>query len=355
MTKNSYLLGSLGNSRNNNFDFIRSIAAVMVIFSHSFTLALGDNRNEWLSVLTHKQVTFGTIAVSIFFVVSGYLITQSYDKSKNIIKFIKARALRIIPALIAVVIMSTFILGPFITKLSMYQYFTCKETYGYLRAIFIFKMPYTLPGVFCDNPYPNAVNGSLWTLVTEAKCYIITGGLGALKLLRKQVILIIFIGIYLLMFFNYSYSLYLFTCFFIGSLLYMYREKIRICNLYLILSIIFLIIGGMFGFLKLIFPLFGGYLVIDLAFNQKLNLHNFSKYGDFSYGLYIYAFPIQQLIVYISKYNINTYLLFLIALPIILIFSVLSWFIIEKPCLKLKNIKNVTKFSIKNLMLKKSN
>lgn len=353
MDKNSFILGDLSDSRNNNFDFIRLIAAVLVVFSHSFPLTLGDDQQEWLTILTNKQVTFGSIAVFIFFIVSGYLITRSYDKSKNLLKFFKARMLRIIPGLIVVVLITTFLLGPIITELSLMQYFSSKETYRYLGAIFIFKMPFTLPGVFENNPYPDAVNGSLWTLVNEAKCYIIIGGLGALNLLRRKVILIISIMLYVLFIIKYNYSLYMFVCFFAGSLLYMYRDKIKVSFRYFIVSLVLLLTAGTFGFLIIAFPILGSYIILYTAFNKKIKLHNFSKHGDFSYGVYIYAFPIQQLIVYMSNYTINPYLLFLIALPIIFVFSILSWHLIEKQCLKLKNSRMVPKFLNNNIRLRK--
>lgn len=346
MNSNSILLGDLSNSRNNNFDVIRFLAAVIVVFSHSFPLSLGDNQKEWLSNITEGQATLGYISVFTFLIISGYLITQSYDRTKNILKYTQARILRIIPGLTVLILLTTFLLGPVFTELSLSQYLASKDTYRYLRAILVFKMPYTLPGVFSRNPYPYTVNGSLWTLVCEAKCYIIIGGLGVLNLLKKKVIMFLFMVILIWFNVHNSDTLFMFVCFFAGSAYYMFRNKIKICFQYFIISLVLLLTAGIFGLLKEAFPILGGYIVLYLAFNQWIKLYNFNKHGDFSYGIYIYAFPIQQVIVYLSNYTINPYLLFLISMPLILVFSILSWHLIEKQCLKLRNIRVFDKSSI---------
>ena len=104
-------------SRINNLDIIRFIAATLVVFSHSYPLTLGNNGSEPFAVFSNGQMTFGELAVSIFFVISGFLITQSYDRSKDLIYYMKARTLRIFPGLIFCVILTVFLLGPFFTRL----------------------------------------------------------------------------------------------------------------------------------------------------------------------------------------------------------------------------------------------
>jgi len=89
--------------RRNNFDFIRLVAAIMVIFSHSWPLTEGSNRYEPLAVFTHNQIDFGSLAVYMFFIISGFLIAMSYDRTRNLGRFVKARVLRIVPALLVVI------------------------------------------------------------------------------------------------------------------------------------------------------------------------------------------------------------------------------------------------------------
>ena len=104
-------IGQVCEGRNNNFDFIRFIAASMVIYSHAFPLSRG-NDGELLKDITNGQWSFGSLAVAVFFVISGFLISQSYDRKNQPLNFIKARILRIFPGLIVVILLSALVLGP---------------------------------------------------------------------------------------------------------------------------------------------------------------------------------------------------------------------------------------------------
>jgi peptidoglycan/LPS O-acetylase OafA/YrhL len=179
--------------RKNNFDFIRFLAATLVIFSHSYPITTGNNGSEPFGILSNGQMTFGELAVSVFFVISGFLITQSFDRSKNIFYYLKARILRIFPALIMVVILSVFFLGPIFTDLSLKNYFSDPQTIDYFKTITLYWMQFDLPGVFQSNIYPGAVNSSLWTLWFEFFFYIVVAFLGVTKLLNKWIVLVGFI------------------------------------------------------------------------------------------------------------------------------------------------------------------
>ena len=152
-------------TRKNNFDIIRFLASLMVVWFHSYPLTLGiTGGTDQLAFLTGGQVTFGGLAVMIFFIISGFLITMSYDRSNDLTKFTKARILRIFPGVIFVVLLSTFVLGPLVTNIELKEYLTNFQTYKYLLAMSLYKMQYALPGVFETNVYQISVNGSLWTL-----------------------------------------------------------------------------------------------------------------------------------------------------------------------------------------------
>ena len=101
MSEPTLTLKDLASGRNNNFDFIRFVAASLVIFSHAYRLATGRGDIEPLVLFSGSQIWFGHLAVIIFFVISGFLIAQSYERSSNVIVYFWARALRIIPALVA--------------------------------------------------------------------------------------------------------------------------------------------------------------------------------------------------------------------------------------------------------------
>jgi peptidoglycan/LPS O-acetylase OafA/YrhL len=345
MDNNGLSLKILSRGRVNNFDFLRFIAAVFVIFSHSFPLTYGTNKKEIFYILTHGQLSFGNLAVKIFFIISGFLIAQSWDNTKNILKFMKARILRIFPGIIVVVLLSTFVLGAVFTTYPLKEYFNTPATYRYLSSITLYKLHYNLPGVFGDNIYKNAVNGSLWTLMYEFNCYILIGLLGVFKILKKQIILPLFILTFILNVINLKNnsliinSIPLLTCFLAGTLFYCYKDKITLKASYFLLCLILFLISTQFPHFDSVSTLLLPYIILYLAFTPAIKLNKFASKGDLSYGIYIYAFPIQQIIVHLFDGNLHWYTDFVIALPFVLICSFISWHLVEKPCMKLKNIE----------------
>ena len=150
---------------NNNINALRFIAAFMVIFSHSFVLV-----NNELPLIF--GISVGGVAVDIFFVLSGYLIAKSWSRDENILRYFLRRFLRIFPALFVIVLLTIFVLGPLTSNLSPEAYFANPDVYKYLLNAILIRNDY-LPGVFENNPYPNAINGSLWTLTIEACMYLL--------------------------------------------------------------------------------------------------------------------------------------------------------------------------------------
>src|SRR5258706_5042779 len=142
----------------NNFDFLRLFAAGLVLVSHLSTLS-GTKDNRLLILL--DSLNLGGLGVSIFVVISGYLVMQSWRSDAVLHRYASRRALRIFPGLIAVVLLTMLVLGPLVSKFSLLEYFREPNVLRYLNALLLFPMPFALPGVFYDNPYPVAVNGSL--------------------------------------------------------------------------------------------------------------------------------------------------------------------------------------------------
>ncbi|HHV10259.1 MAG TPA: acyltransferase [Clostridiales bacterium] len=332
-------------NKRNNFDLIRLIAAVMVIYSHSYALCGKTDPGP-----SFYQQTYGGLGVAIFLMISGFLVTLSWFKSENLSVFLKARCLRIFPALIFVIFITTFILGPIVTSLPLPQYFSNPDTYRYLKTITLFDVRYYLPGVFTDNVYQYAVNGSLWSLVYEFIFYLIVAFFGVTGLLKRKSVTIFLFAITLtLSSLNafptfHIYTIYfsqflpLFTYFTAGMLFYIFKDHIPLSKSFAAISILVLILASFFSGLNIsLFIIFGTYLIFFIALSPDIKLPQISKVGDFSYGLYIYAFPVQQFVVWIYGNKISPINNFMLSTIIALFFSAFSWHIIEKNFLKLKN------------------
>jgi peptidoglycan/LPS O-acetylase OafA/YrhL len=182
-------LESVISGRENNLNIIRLFAAFMVLFSHAFILS---GSNEPITLFYNE--TYGVFGLDIFFVMSGFLITQSYLRTHNPAHFIWSRALRIFPALFCVVTLTAFVLGPLVTTLPLDAYITNPRTYSYLLTLTLYIGPNSLPGVFPHNPFAFAVNGSLWMLKYMVAFYALVLFLGITKVLdKKRIILMMFL------------------------------------------------------------------------------------------------------------------------------------------------------------------
>ncbi len=343
----------------NNFDLIRFIAASFVIITHSYSL-IGSSQKDWLFQSTNGSILFSHLGVAIFFVISGYLITQSAISAKNWRGYLWKRILRLIPGLSVALLFCAFIIGPLFTNLNLQNYFANSSTYHFLLSDFIYIRNYALPDVFIDNPV-NAVNGSLWTLAYEFTLYLFVLFLLIIGILKKRILfvlmLILFFGLRIYLgdkYFIYNYAspltlnlniMFVFEWsfyFLSGMIFFLFKDKklldYRIVILLILIYSFFSFIGEK-KILDILNYLVIPYLVFFFAFIPG-KLNNFSKYGDFSYGLYIYAFPIQQSIIYLFHNQISVGLLILLSLVTTIPFAILSWHFIEKKALQYKNLFN---------------
>ena len=173
--------------RNNNFNLLRILAAAAVLVSHAYPISSGPGTPEPLDHVL--GMSLGTLAVLSFFSISGYFISQSFHNSLGVIDFGIARILRIYPGLLTVLVLTVFCLGPIFTTSDLVTYFSDRQTLLYIpRNLILWRPQYELPGVFNDNAYPAAINGSLWTLIYEAGCYAMVAAVGffGLALTRRR-------------------------------------------------------------------------------------------------------------------------------------------------------------------------
>lgn len=367
----SVLLSECSNSRDNNFNLMRFLAASLVLYSHSFAIQVGTPDAEPLRDLI--DMTWGTIAVDIFFVTSGFLIAGSFFNKKSLLSFVWARVLRIYPALIVANLFCVFVVGLSLTNLSASEYLTETSTYKFLiknSTLVIWGIQYDLPGLFRDVPAEIAVNGSLWTLPYEVKMYFFLACIGSLLLLvgkktkkNKGLILIgMFSLIAIVSFFlnilNHYEGLFkgsflrLFFLFFVGSSFYVLREKVILSGKATIV-LVFLLFMSFFGN-DTFFPVYCvvlPYFIFYIAYVPGGFIRLFNRLGDYSYGMYIYAYPIQQSIMVIyPEISIVEHIIY--SFFITLFLAYISWNFLEKKALAMKNNYSLFPAFIRNYFVK---
>jgi peptidoglycan/LPS O-acetylase OafA/YrhL len=327
-------------TRDNNFDLIRFVAAVAVIFSHSYDLTAHYD-HEPLRVFSNGTSNCGELAVMVFFVTSGFLIAQSFVRTKSLKKYFAARLLRIYPGLLVVVLCSVFLIGPLLTSLSLREYFFNLTTIKYLFNSTSIKISFHLPGVFSTNPFPrDSVNGSLWSLPYELLCYVFVAIAGVWTQRRYFALAILCLVVCVFLPFMLLSTLLTFGFYFLsGSLLYLLRYHIPLHATLFLGAITVLILNLGYNNNEILQTFINGialgYVVVFLAAYKLKAFQSFSKYGDFSYGLYLWAFPVQQ-IVASYPLGMDNRLNFFIGILITLVLAFISWHLVEKHALRLK-------------------
>lgn len=345
----------------NNFDVIRLVAALFVLITHSFQLSgRFHTESELVEQFSRHYFPLSYFGVGIFFIISGYLISQSLYRSSSAFDYLKKRAARIFPGLFVMVLLTIFALGPLFTTLRLSAYFTSSETYTYLKNCLLFKTQPYLPGVFLNNPTTPVVNGSLWTLVYEFSFYLVLlfcyqVGFLRFKLLNLALFIIGVSAFSLLkhipIYYNYYPSINMspgdlirFLLFFwSGVLAFLYKDRINYTGYGALIAVVIgigLIYFRQYDLFSSLVYILLPYLIFYLAYIPG-SLNGFARYGDFSYGIYIYSYPVQQVIV---SFNPNIAGIILMALTVLAIAPLawMSWFWVESPALGWLKPKKVT-------------
>lgn len=329
----------------NNYLVLRLLAALAVIYGHSFALCDPSGQTDVMTRLLRFTYS-GDLGVDVFFVISGFLVTASYLNRRHWPDFMKSRYLRIFPGLLACLLLTAFLLAPVVTSLPAMEFLRHWPPYDFvLRNLSLVKLRFDLPGVF-EGQRDSAVNGSLWTLPAEFLLYILLGLFGATGLLLRKrwygvfiLALCIFataLSIKVPFFANKTMFLRLFVLFGTGSVLRVYSERIPLSSLLMLL----LLVPAVACFHTAAFPyLFLGWLVyVTMWFAYVPNLHWFNRMGDYSYGLYIYAYPVQQTLRHYFP-HILPLQMFPAATVVTLACAALSWHLVEEPALRLKRVR----------------
>ena len=328
--------------RRNNFDLLRLVAALSVIFSHAFLLAENSQDHDPLMLLTGGQAILGLAGAFVFFTISGYLITQSFETTASPLIFLAKRALRIFPGLILCLLVCVFVIGPLITKLPLPEYFSRRETFLFLLRNAVLDVEYNrLPGVeFWPHNMGGIVNGPLWSLPCEALLYLMVFVLGLCRLLTLPVCaLLLAIGTAAVWLDTagdtFGSALWLLGFFAAGMCCYRLRGAFGAWKLvdgrWALLALALLALSIPARLFLVAFPLCGGYLTIYLALNNKLPNLRAARFGDLSYGLYIYGWPVEQCVVWYSGAAAPWWVVFLVSAPVTAAIAFLSWHLIERP------------------------
>ncbi|MGD8234216.1 acyltransferase family protein [Vibrio sp. TRT 1302] len=336
------------NTRDNNFNLIRMLAALAVIFSHSFILANGP-KNGADPLASFIGMPVSGLAVNIFFITSGMLVTKSLLDRDSVVYFLVARALRIFPGLIVAVLFSAFIVGSIATKLNLQDYLLHSDTLSFVsRNIWLFDnvIQYSLPAVFDNIPYKHAVNGSLWTLPWEIYAYASILIVYIVARQYKQLVLYIVALFLFSLNVNNAYGFFdvellhpvylkLLVMFYTGVIFYLLKDWVIVSWPVLFISVILCFIISDYKIYKVISPFFLTYWTICFAYLIKGWVLRYNRLGDLSYGAYIYAFPIQQILVYF--FSPTGWDLFFASTATTLVFAYFSWNVIEKRCMKYRD------------------
>lgn len=335
--KNRMLIDNI-NIRSNNLSLIRFISAIFVIVCHAYPLSQGKNFVDPLLEISNGTISFGSMAVAVFFISSGLLITKSIEKYNKAHIYFRARIIRIIPPLAFTTIISVIILGVFFSKLNIYDFFVSTATYKYLLNMILIPI-HSLPGVFTSNVYGGVVNGALWTLPVEFMCYILLFFTYKLGLIKNKYfkytvfpIIIIFVMMnlvknqFIMVLISYTQPVFMF---YMGVLFYVYSDRISLNLKYFLLSVIGFIITVVIGYAWSGLLFFFPYIIIYLSFGIN-QIHDFANnLGLISYGIYLCAFPIQQIVVAMQGGSMNPITNLIISTPIAIIVGIIIYYFSE--------------------------
>lgn len=332
------------NRNTSGFDYLRLVLAVSVLLVHSFSTSYGKPGAAFLFSPPWRGII--TMILPMFFALSGFLVTGSLFRTKTLREFIALRLLRLVPALAVEVTLSAIVLGAIFTTLPIAQYFSDAEFWKYFMNI-VGRIHFWLPGVFKDNPI-TIVNISLWTIPYELECYMALIALSLLGLVYRRfwlliVIIIVNIGLFTAdKYYGVSYSVddslpprLLVMSYLYGVTLYIYRDKIPLnnCLTLLAFAISYLMLNSID--MSYFAPLAVTYTTVGIGLmnppRRKLLLS-----GDYSYGIYLYAFPIQQAYAHLLSGTLSWYGNIVFSLSLTAMFAAFSWHAVEKHVLKLK-------------------
>ena len=337
-------------NRNHQFDLLRIIFATLVLLSHAPEITDGNASRELFHRFTGAPMTFGTLGVDGFFILSGYLIVQSWLGDPELINFLRKRVLRIVPGYLVAVVLSTLAVGLLAPGV---DHFFRGLGVHFFNSVVLLSSPMT-PPVFPGHPYA-MVNGAMYTIGYEFRCYLLVALLGLCGLLRRPILVLI--GTFLLL----SSLLYaapfermhwprhveavigqpsiafrLTAVYLVGCCFYLFRERIVFRRSFAVATVVLMVACFIFAPSRgeLAMVLGGGYLMFYLGRMHLSWLEGMSRLPDISYGIYLYGWPVESLWIWFQRGS--PWIAFLGSTIMCFALGWLSWHFFERPALTLK-------------------
>jgi peptidoglycan/LPS O-acetylase OafA/YrhL len=323
----------------NCLNCLRLLFALLVIESHSWALVL---KSDPLERLPQNTESLGSLAVNAFFIISGFLITASWMSGRGAEHYLRSRILRIFPGFSVAFIFSALITAAAGAGLA---YLHSLSKNQFVMGLFsLHGNVLDSPLAFPMNARPVTVNGSLWTISIEFNCYLALAFIGSLGLLSRTRLLV---GFVLISWAIYTAEILLkvdeargwprfATMFGAGALFWICRERVPRKFGLAVLAFAVLVFGLFFHDLfKIISPFGGAYLIFYIGFNGPTWMREIGKRNDISYGVYLYAFPIQQILYRLAPSMPHAFHL-AFACVLAIGFGWMSWLLVERPASRLK-------------------
>lgn len=361
--------------RANSIGVLRLTLAFAVLVAHCWPLALG--RSMLGSAETREQADVGRLAVYGFFVLSGFLVTGSALRS-SVLRYFWHRALRILPGLWVCLLVTALLMAP---AIAYHEWGTLDGFWDhprgplrYLQSNWLFAMDqWTISGILKDVPYGQgtddggAINGSLWTLRYEVVCYLMLAALMAAAALARArgTVVLLLVGVYSIVVedflrgdgwvvlpaghgilgpypvfgsFSKQQVIYLAVPFLLGAVARLFAHRVPMTGWLAAVAAVGVAVTARFGaFFVVGVPLLA-YLLLYLAVGLPRRLHPVGRERDYSYGIYIYAFPVQQVLASAIgvEYGFVTYVVAAVGGTLVL--AALSWHLVERPAMALKDV-----------------
>jgi len=342
----------MSNGRPSGFDWMRVSLSVAVVLVHSIITSYGMSADE--AIFRSPLSGPARLVLPMFFGLSGFLVAGSLLRTNTLVEFLGLRFIRIYPALAVEVFLSALLLGPLVSTTPVATYFTSSEFLRYILNV-TGHISYKLPGVFAENPIPYNVNQQLWTVPYELMCYVAIAGIGLIGLKKRPLIgILATVGLYLA-FIIYKYirvsqlydghfpeiktptaGIIWVECFLFGAIYFIFANKLPWSGpLTVVAGVVSVVVLGLVPVGEYFIAPVAAYFTVCLGVTNPRRI-SATRTADYSYGVYLYSFVIQQAMVYLFPVTRNWWLNFLIAIPLSFLFAAFSWHYVEKPALNLK-------------------